>query len=322
MITGASGFLGRHLLSRFLGEGRDVIALTRDTARLDDVEHPRLRVIGTDYGPSLSAHLPASCSVIHLAARRNVPVRRPGALSAANVGLATTVARCVLERGARRLVNVSSAMALGSSAKPLDASDPLAGCSASAYVRSRVEGLLAVERVAAEGLSLVTLLPAIVYGPDHPRAPNRIASHIRRVLAMPFRIGIGGPQERRNLVYAGDVVACIVQAEQMEPPAGRHLVSGENVTQDELETEARAAAGLHHGIRLAVPRVAASVATRTLDAVLRFDERSGWSERLRTLLSPWCFRPGMNMGGAATPFAEGVRQTVEALLAGPGRWRA
>lgn len=275
--------------------------------------HPRLRVLVTDYAPSVAALLEPACSVIHLAALRNVPRRRAEAFARTNAGLSATLARAAVVAGAGRFVDVSTALTLGPSEVPLDSGAPFDERFPGAYVRSRVDAALAVERMAADRLPLVTILPSIVYGPDHPRARNRIASHIRRVLARPLRIAIAGPQARRNLVYVDDVTDSILRAERSECPTGRHLVSGENVTQDDLEAEVRTVAGMRPSLRVAVPRAAARAAARTVDALLRFDPASGWTSRLETLLAPWCLLPAVTLGGTATPFSEGVRRTVEAV---------
>jgi UDP-glucose 4-epimerase len=278
VITGASGFLGRHLIAHYLAAGRSVVALTRDPARLSDVREVRV-VVATDY-----ATLPAAHTVIHLAAQRNMPTRRASSFLRANVELAERMAR--LARGAERFVYVSTALAL------LDGN--------SAYITSRVAGLSAVEHFG----NVATVLPSIIYGPDHPRAPNRIATHIRRLLRRPFRIGIGGPQAPRNMVFVDDVVRAVANAE-----SGRTMVTGENVTQDELERQVYLAAGRPPAPRIVLPRAAVLGATRVADALLRFERTSGWTSRVETLLAPWCFASS----AAHTPFAEGVRRTVAAI---------
>jgi len=281
IVTGASGFLGRHLIAHELAAGREVIAMTRDAKRLDDLRHPRLRVVeGTI--PAESAE-----TVVHLAAQRNMPTRSAASFHAANVELARNVARAA--KG--RFVYVSTALALASHDVP------------SAYIASRKEALDAV------GSDAAIILPSIIFGPDHPRAPNRITRHMRGLLRRPLRIGIGGKQEPRNMVYVDDVVRAIAHA-----PVGRTLVAGENVTQERLESEVYAAAGRKPATRIVLPRFAALAATKTIDTILGYDRASGWTSRAETLLAPWIFEPSRD----ATPFAEGVRRTVAALQSDRG----
>jgi len=318
VITGASGFLGRHLITHFLAAGRTVVALTRQPASLDDLTHPQLRVAASDYGPSVALHLSSGCSLIHLAAQRNAPKRRAEQFTQANVFLPESLARHALDKGVRRFIHVSTALVLGPSPVPLDATDALVE-GGSAYVRTRVAGLLAVERVAAEGLPLVTLLPPIIYGPDFARARNRITDHLRRVLRAPLRIAIGTNAPRRNLVFVDDVTQAIARAERAREATGRHLLSGDNVTQNELEMAARAAIDASIPPRIVIPSAAAIAAGRVADALLRFDRSSGWTARMQTLLAPWCLRPYAlpafddGVEPAATPFALGIRRTVEML---------
>lgn len=280
VITGASGFLASHLIAALLAKGRDVVALTRDARKL--APRPSLRIVETDYA---SLALPPSSTLVHLAAVRNMPSNRARNMQRVNVELAMHIARAAVQQRVAKFVHVATALALGSSRVPLDAAAPLTDF-ADPYVRSRVDGIRALEAI--DGLPLVTLLPSIVYGPDHPHARNRITSHIRRLLARRWRVAVGG--EPRNLVYVDDVVRAIESA----PERGRHLVAGENATQDELERAVFAAAGRAPTPRIVVPRVLA---------------RCIPLRRMKTLLAPWCFVPTPTH----TSLRDGIAATVRSL---------
>ncbi len=298
VVTGASGFIGRPLVTALLGAGREVIALTRDASRIEP--RPGLRVIESSYH---TFDLPAGCTIVHLAAVRNAPGTRASDFAEANVALTGRLGRAAVATRAARFIHIATALVLGSSRTPLDATEPLVATD-DPYVASKIAGIRALEAI--DGLPLVTLLPAIVYGPDHPAAPNRVTAHMRRVLARPWRVAVGGEAQPRNLVFVDDVVAAIRQAESA--PAGtRRLVAGENATQDDLERAVFAAAGRAPTPRVAVPRALVRGAGRVADTFLRREQ--GWLRRIDTLLSPWCFQPG----APHTSLRDGVEATVRSL---------
>lgn len=294
-ITGASGFLGRHLAAHLTASGRDVLAFTRDARRIPAA--PGVRVVETDYA---ALPLAGVVTLVHLAAERNRAASRP---SRVNPELTLRVARAAAGQGVRRFVHVSSALVLGPSTVPLDAAAPLRD-STDPYVRSRIEALHAAEAV--RGLPVVTLLSAIVYGPDFPEARNRITGHMRRLLARPVRPGVAGGGAPRNLVYADDVVRAIVAMED-QAPGVRRLVAGEDVTQEDFERAVCAAAGRRLPLRLAVPPPLLAAGARAADLVTRGEQT--WSHRLATLLSPWCFQSDF----PPTPLVAGIAATVRSL---------
>jgi UDP-glucose 4-epimerase len=298
VVTGASGFIARRLVTSLLANGRDVIALTRDARKIDP--RPRLRIIETDYR---ALELPISSTVVHLASVRNAPGTRTSDLADVNVALTERIARAAAAKRATRFIHIGTALVLGSSRTPLDDTAPLASAD-DPYIGSKAAGIRVLEAI--EGLPLVTLLPAIVYGPDHPHARNRITTHMRRVLARPWRVAIGGASEPRNLVFVDDVVRAIVESENT-PIGTRRLVAGENATQDDLERAVFAAAGRKPTPRVTVPRAVVRAAARTADAILRREQ--GWLRRVDTLLAPWCFLPGPSH----TPLRDGVAATLRSL---------
>lgn len=298
IVTGASGFLGRHVVDWFLTQGRDVVALTRNPGRLD--ARARLRVVETDY---TSFELHPESTIVHLAGVRNTPGTATDRLWNVNVEVTRRIGEAALRAGVRRFIHVGTALVLGPSATPLDAHSPFAE-SADPYISSKLAGVRALEAI--EELPLVTLLPSLIYGPDHRLAPNRITSHIRRLRDRRWRVAVSGASAPRNLVYVADVVQAIERAER-EAVGTRTVVAGDDVTQERFERAVYAALNRKPALRIVVPGAVARTATRAMDWTVRRDQ--GWSRRLETLLAPWCFRSSHPY----TPLEQGIAQTVRSL---------
>lgn len=311
VIPGASGFLGRHLLAHFLAAGRDVVAMTRDRRRLDDVQHPRLRIEEVDYGGALD--IPHGSTIIYCAALRNAPQASPSGFRRANVTEPENVARIAMDKDVRRFIHLGTTMVYGPSAIARDESAEM-NMPNNPYAQSKYDGILALERLAAEGLPLVTLLPSIIYGPDFPNARSRATSHMRRVLSRPVRVNLNAPA--RNLVFVDDVVRAIASAEERGTTGARYILAGDDVTPEEFERAVFTAAGRPPTPRILIPARIAKFGARAIDALLGYDAGSGWSTRVRTMFEPWCFRSDRaisDLDFKPAPLAEGVRRTVTTL---------
>ncbi|MEO8450977.1 MAG: NAD-dependent epimerase/dehydratase family protein, partial [Gemmatimonadota bacterium] len=117
VVTGGLGFIGRHLVRRFVAEGRGVRILTRG--------HPRTGsalVVSVGAEPDLAtlrAALEGADTVVHLAARVHVMRETSGdpleAFRRANVELTRRIVRAASDVGVRRLLFASSVKAMGES---------------------------------------------------------------------------------------------------------------------------------------------------------------------------------------------------------------
>ena len=339
VVTGASGFLGRHLVAALLAAGRPVQALCRNPAPLAPLAGPRLSLrCGDIADPAVYRDLlRPETSVFHLAAVRVFGVRN-GLHHRVNVEATVRLAEAALAAGVRRFVHLSTALAFGSGdgiprseAGGYDPS-PAAG---DAYLASRIEAARRLRLLGAAGLPLVIVSPAIVYGPDHPSRPNRVTAHIRRLRRWPVSVLLAGGAAPRSLVYVEDVVGGILAAEAapVTDVVEEFIIAGEPVAPREFDRLVRRLAG-RPGLAVPVPGWAAVAVGRLADRLL--GPRSGGSleTAVRRLATPWSFdasKARRLLGFRPTPLEEGVRRTlatearrrasVEGVSRAGQRWR-
>jgi nucleoside-diphosphate-sugar epimerase len=152
-MTGASGFIGRHLCAGAFAAGYEVRRVSHketDTIRLD-------------------ALLRDADVVVHVAARLPYRSRRHDAealFTADNVGLTGCFADAALRAGVRRFVFVSSAGVLGRQS-PLDGFDDDAPPAPyDFYTRSKLAAETLLLEEYAHRLEVAIVRPPVVYGPD------------------------------------------------------------------------------------------------------------------------------------------------------------
>jgi nucleoside-diphosphate-sugar epimerase len=272
LVTGATGFVGSHVVDVLAARGDDVVVLARSAERARPLARLGARVaLGTlDDAAALAAAVAGVDVVYHLAgltaAVSEAEYRRVNEDGTRKVVDAARAAST-----GPRLVYVSSQAVLGPSAlgQALDEDTPCRPLTA--YGRSKLAGEAVVR--AAEGLAWTIVRPPAVYGP-RDREFLKMFQLVRTGFAPVF----GAGTQQISLVYAPDLAEAIVRTGTIPAAAGQtyHAAHAEVVTTRQLAM----AVGWAVGRRPLVIPVPGAVATPIVSLIGRIAAARG---RLSTL---------------------------------------
>jgi len=228
-LTGATGFVGSHVLAELLARDYRVRALVRNqpSAPLDsEVVVGDLRTPG-----NLARALDGCRYVVHCAALYSFSPSQRRAIHAVNVAGTAGLLEAARVAGVERAVVTSSSAALGYSnnGRLLTETDWASTGSGSAYHDSKV----AQERAAfASRVPVTTLLPTTPVGPGDakPTPTGRLIADFARGRIFAKPPASGG----LNLVPVEDVARAHVDALTRARTGERYILGGENLTLDQL----------------------------------------------------------------------------------------
>ncbi len=225
LVTGASGFIGSHLVERLVTEGYEVRGLTTSPTKAQE-----LRKIGVEpFVGDLRNY-----EAVREAIRGVEIVFHLGAIMSdwgpwklfyeVNVLGTANVFRAALEEGVERVVYTSSIAATGLEDYPgfKDESFPLT-LSSHPYCRSKAEAERIARDFIAKGLPLVILRPVYVYG---PRERNVGVYTVARLLKVGFRLLPGSGQNYHHRIYVKDLVEGIMLAATRKEAIGQIYILG------------------------------------------------------------------------------------------------
>lgn len=215
LVTGASGFIGRHLVDRLLAAGMAVRSLVREKR---GAARPGEEVVAVgdfsavaDFAPAL-----AGCTaVVHLAGQAHkfgaTKAKQEAGFHAVNSDATQRLAEAANMAGIRKFVFISSIGVHGSaSSYPITESSPLSATEP--YSASKLSAEMGLRDLAWDrGLDITIVRPPLVYGPGCPGNLRRLAGLIKKRLPLPF----GLANNRRSMISVEnlcDAVMCCLES--------------------------------------------------------------------------------------------------------------
>jgi nucleoside-diphosphate-sugar epimerase len=237
LVTGATGFVGRHLAPALVEQGWRVCGTARQSRIASVAGVTRGITTGaidgrTDWTEAVNG----VDTVVHLAAlaHQTDPRHQPEESDFMRVNAEGT--RCLAEAakaaGVRRLVFISSIGAVTNvSTSVVD--ETQAPTPATPYGRSKLAGEKALRTVlGGSHVEWCVLRPVLVYGPGNPGNMGRLLRLVKSGLPLP----LGGIKNRRSFVFVGNLVDAIVRAVSAPDVSEKvfHVADDEAVSTGEL----------------------------------------------------------------------------------------
>ncbi|MBX7105556.1 MAG: NAD-dependent epimerase/dehydratase family protein, partial [Gemmataceae bacterium] len=223
-VTGASGFVGGHLVGELARHGHRVVAVVRGTSDVSRLTAAEVRRAELNDVESLTRALTGCDAVIHLAGAVDFAGDWPRFEAINVVGTANTVA-AARAAGVGRFVHGSSIVAVGASARPvlLDESTKwnLRGMAVPYVTTKRRAEEVALE---AAGIDVVVANLASVIGPDD-FAGSEFGVMCRRFWQGRLPIHFGGGL---NYVDVRDAATGLRLAMDRGRPGCRYILGGAN----------------------------------------------------------------------------------------------
>jgi nucleoside-diphosphate-sugar epimerase len=250
LVTGASGFIGSHLVERLIANGAQVRCLMRPSSPTRFLPPTGWERYPGDLstGAGLNAAVAGVETIFHVA---GVTKSADSAgYHAGNVRTTENLLRACAETGIRpRLVHVSSLAAAGPSENGVPVRETAAPHPVSSYGRSKLEGEEAVRRSSLAEVATI-VRPAVVYGPRDSDVLRIIKAANRGVI-----VRIGREESFFSLIHVRDLVEALLLAAGSAASAGNtyFLSNPDPVSWHEFGTTAAMLLG-RKAIVLAAPR--------------------------------------------------------------------
>jgi uncharacterized protein YbjT (DUF2867 family) len=233
VVTGASGYIGSHIVRRLVEAGKPVRALVRSRQRAE--KEGRLRGVAVEWmegdvtrPETLRPAMQGATAVVHTVAIAVEKGRQT--YETINYQGTVNVVDAASSAGVRRFINLSQ---LGA-----DARLPYR------FLASKGK---AQEYVAASGLDWTAFRPSVVWGPEDEFA-NTFARLVR-LTPLIFPI-VGDGQAKFQPVWVEDVATCVVKALDDPATIGKEYELGgpEVLTLEEIERRTLAALGVRRAL--------------------------------------------------------------------------
>lgn len=237
-VTGATGFVGQHLVRYLLSLKWRVICVARNSAYADMLQALGAQVYSGDVTnrDTLLSALPVATDVVfHLAAERKLPVDKDGEISEFNERTLRSMIFASVEKRSRCFVFMSDALVYGFSNVAFDEThgmpDANPAALPSAYVQSKRACESIVKRAVARGLDAVILNPGPILHMEMPITP---AMTMKQFLDGTTKVS--SPAGSRCFVDIDTVIKSLLAVAERGQVGQNYLIGGPSLTWHNLLT--------------------------------------------------------------------------------------
>jgi nucleoside-diphosphate-sugar epimerase len=208
LVTGASGFTGKALCRRLVGDGRQVIAFVRGNSRADELKAMGVecRIVDIKSSEEVMDNFMGFDSVYHLAAAYRAEHADHTEFQRVNVDATRNLLTAARQHGVGRFVHCSTVGVQGEIERP-PADEEYRYKPGDHYQRSKLEGELLARQHFKDGLPGVVVRPVGIYGPGDMRFLK-----LFRAIDRGYFVMIGSGKTLYHLTYIDDLVEGIVLA--------------------------------------------------------------------------------------------------------------
>ena len=223
LVTGASGFIGRHVVNAAVERGYEVAALVRDRVTYEKPPPQVFPVEGDVRDPEAVQSALRGCSaLIHLAALYSFDSSLAKLMQEVNVGGTRNVLGHALEAGVERIVYTGTVGGTAFCRESLASEKDVAGLDAikGPYKRSKYEAEQLVRQMTERGAPVITVCPTAPVGPGDakPTPTGKIVLDFMR-RRMPAYVDTG-----MNFVHVKDVAEGHLLALERGEAGARYLL--------------------------------------------------------------------------------------------------
>ncbi len=285
LVTGASGFVGGHVVEALARNGIRPRCLVRQSSRLDFIREWSPEFVSGDITSpaSLESAVEGMDGVVHCAGvTRALSVKDYWRF---NVDGCSNLYRACLAKNpaVRRIVHIGSLAALGPSAAGIPVQEGQERHPVSNYGSSKLAG----QRIAEahmDRLPVVILIPPAVYGP-FDRAFLGLFTCAKRGLAP----AIGREERWVSLIYAKDLARAVLACLESEKAAGKEYLLEDGHPHAWREVTAAIGQSMHTSpVRVRIPLMLAKLAATVIGCAARCKGKPTFfdRDRLKDFLQP------------------------------------
>lgn len=230
LVTGGNGFIGSVVVRMLVERGYQVRCLLREQSRTERIDTLAVeRVVGDVCdAASVQAAMHGCGSVVHLAGISRWSEISSPRMDRVTVDGTTNVIDAARAVGAKRMVFVSSAVAVNGSRRAVvhsEASATSLNLARYAYARAKREAEARCSRANGEGVPVVIVNPGEVYGPHDTGLVT--AANLVDFARGPVALVCNGGT---SVAHVDDVANGIVAALEKGRPGERYILGGDNLT--------------------------------------------------------------------------------------------